>query len=160
VTSSEPLDRTTDLPWWRRVVPVCAAVLVVAAVAVALVPPLREELLLSASHRPASYVEMAFTPDGGGQVQPCTRTRAGVEVRFSVAGHGEDVGDRTWRIRVMDPQGGRTPDAMVSGTVRLPQDDPVGVRRLVKGWPGGPYDVLVTLPGTSQRLVAHCGRTP
>jgi hypothetical protein len=155
VTSNQPLDPAPTQPWWRRVVPLSGAVLLVAALAVALVPALREQLLLSASHRQASYVEMAFTPDEAGLVDPCLRSKAGVEVRFSVAGHGDDVGKTPWRIVVTDLSGDRTARKVLNGTVRLPEDQPVSIHEVVGAW-SGRYDVLVTLPGTSQRLAAHC----
>jgi hypothetical protein len=130
-------------------------VVLVAALAVAVVPALRGQLLLSVSHRQASYVEMAFTPDEAGHVDPCVRSKAGVEVPFSVAGHGDDVGKRAWRIVVTDLSGGRTARKVLTGTVRLPEDRPTSIREVITGW-SGPYDVLVTLPGTPQRLAAHC----
>jgi hypothetical protein len=155
VTSNQALDSAPTQPWWRRVVPLSLAVLLVAALAVGLVPALREQLLLSASHRQASYVEMAFTPDQSGLVDPCLTSKAGVEVRFSVAGHGDDVGRRAWRIVVTDPSGDRTGRKVLNGTMRLPEDRPTSIREAVTGW-SGPYDVLDTLPGATQRLSAHC----
>lgn len=157
VTSTEPIDRTATPPWWRRVVPLSAAVLLVLSLGLALVPPLREQLLLSASHREASYVELAFTPDADGTVQPCLAAKGLVGVRFAMAAHGDAVGSRSWRISITDPRGDRTARKVVSGTTRLPENTPVGVRREVR-W-SGPYDLVVTLPGTTQRLVAHCGVT-
>lgn len=156
MTSNQTLDPAPTQPWWRRVVPLSGVVLVVAALAVALVPALREQLLLSASHRQASYVEMAFTPDQAGLVDPCVRSKSGVEVRFSLAGHGDEAGERAWRIVVTDPSGDRAARKVLTGTVRLPEDRPTSIREVVTGW-SGPYAVLVTLPGTPQRLVAHCG---
>lgn len=155
VTSTEPLDRNATQPWWRRVVPLSVAVLLVAAVAVALVPPLREQFVLSASHREASYVEMAFTQDENGLVHPCMSAKGAVAIRFALAAHGDAAGGRSWRVRLSDPAGARSPQRL-EGVARLPVDTPVGVRRTVR-W-SGPYDLVVTLPGTTQRLVAHCGR--
>jgi hypothetical protein len=137
-------------------VPLSAAALVVAALAIGLVAPLREQFLLSVSHRESSYVELAFTPGPTGLVQPCSAARGAVEVRFALAAHGDAAGERTWRIRISAPSGAARTKAL-RGSSRLPEGSPVGVRREVR-W-SGPYDVTVSLPGTTQHLVAHCGRT-
>lgn len=160
-------------PWWQRGLPIALAVLLVVGLGALLVPGLRHQVALSASHQQVSYTSLAFTPrpDGrvAGTLAPCRTvghggTRAAL-VRFDLHAHGDDVRRERWVVRVTDPAGHRPPRT-VRGTSLVGSSSPspdssgpgptVTVTRRVVVLPGR-YDLAVILRGTTQRLLAHCG---
>ena len=135
--------------WWQRVLPVTVLVIVVVAVAALLVPGVRDQIALSATHRPQQYVELSFSRGPSGMVQTCTGTPHRVRVSFAVTSHLEQ--SRSIDFTITAGSTTRT------GTVDVEPGQTVVVDRAL-GDLGRRYLVSVELPELDQQIHAQCPR--
>jgi len=134
--------------WYQRVLPV-TALAVAATVLLALVlPGFREQVALSASHRPQEYVALSFGRAPDGTVVTCTGSRSAVKVRFAVESHLAEGRELDYEIGVGDTR--RT------GTVRVEPGETVEVTRAVRRPAADRFEVTVRLPDVDQQVLAHC----
>lgn len=143
MTSTDP-----TAPWHRRVVPVTGVALVAMALAALLVPGVRDQLALSATHQPEPYVELYFARTAHGYDRPCTSTEGKVDVGFAVHSHLPDTQGLRYVVKVGERRS--------TGSVSLRPGEVVETTALLPH-PDGRYDVTVRLLGTDQSLAAHCG---
>lgn len=133
--------------WYRRVLPVTALAVGVVALLALVFPGVREQVALSATHRPQEYVALSFARSEAGTVEFCGAQGSTVSVRFTV---DSELGEtRTLEYVVKVGEKRRT------GTVVAEPGEPVDVTHVVKR-PRGRYDVTVRLPGDGREILAHC----
>lgn len=150
------MDHPDRTPWYLRVVPTTALVLVVLGALVLLVPGVRDQVRLSVSRRSQDVVELYFpAPAADGRERPCMRHGAGVRVGFVVVSHLAD--DAALRYRVaLQPDRGHAPTTMRAGRVATrPGAAHTVLTRLAAPRAGG-FDVTVSLPARKQDIHVHC----
>lgn len=133
--------------WWQRVLPVTGLVLAVLALAALVLPGFRDQVALSASHRPEPYVELYFARAADGTQLVCTSRGPTAHVRFAVASHLDDTRDLAYVVTV----DGTTR----RGSTSVAPGETAQVRRTFDRH--GAYDVSVLLPASGDELSAHCG---
>jgi hypothetical protein len=139
--------------WYRRVVPVTALAVGLVALLAVLVPGVRHQLALSASHQPQQYVELAFGRTAAGTVVTCSGEGDRVRVAFDVTSHLDRARDLGYVLTVA---GHRHP-----GTVPVGPGATAHVIRSVARPTREQYDLRVELPDVDRELLAHCpGTTP
>lgn len=149
-TRNAPAHQAGPTRWYQRVLPVTTLVLLVAALAALVLPGLRHQLALSASHRTEPYLELAFPrPDLGAPIV-CATSTGTPRVAFEVTSHLDEVEGLRYSVAV-----GRTRE---QGTLTVEPGETARVTRFL-GRSNRPYTVTVRLPGTGQRLRAHCPGT-
>lgn len=141
-------------PWFHRVLPVTGLLAVLVALGALVLPGFRDQVALSTSRQPESYVELYFprtTPTGAPAT--CLRRGDSVLVRFVVASHLASPEALGYRVRVK-----ARGDAVLrrTGTVRVRPDSARTVRRAFVLPRGAEYAVTVALPALDQRVRAHC----
>jgi hypothetical protein len=131
--------------WYQRVLPVSVTAIVVVAVAALLVPGVRDQLRLSATHEPQRYVELGFARGADGTLDVCSTGTP--RAAFTVTSHlGEE---RALSYVVTAGQVRRT------GTVTVaPGDSATVTERLPDA--GRRYRLDVSLPDLDQRIHARC----
>ena len=135
-------------PRWRpRVLPVTGLLLAAGALLALLVPGVREQLALSATHQAQRYVALSFARGDDGTVVVGTGSRTAVKVRFVVESHLASERELAYEIGVGD--------ARRTGTVRVAPGQATEVARAVRR-PAGRFDITVRLPELDQQVVAHC----
>lgn len=146
-TTENERDRTATR-WFQRVLPVTGLVLLVLALAALAVPSFRHQVALSASHQPDPYVELFFARTTDGTQVICTSSGGRAEIRFAVTSHLDDEQDLAYAVAVDDKR--------KNGSVAVQPGQTAEVTEKVTRPERGEYDVAVWLPGTGQRLMAHC----
>lgn len=139
--------------WWQRVLPVTGLALVTLAVAALLVPDVRQQVLLSATHQPQEYVALSFARDAAGLPVTCAVQGREVRVRFVVSSQLREP-DRVGYVVVVTARGA---EHRQPGHVRL---DPGQVARVTEQLPlaSDRYAVDVRLTGLDQHIHARCPR--
>lgn len=135
--------------WYRRVVPVTALAVGLVALLALLVPGMRHQVALSASHEPQQYVGLAFGRADDGTVLTCSRTDRSVHVAFEVASHLDDAADLAYVVTVA---GHRQP-----GTVTVDPGTTAHVTRTLARPARDSYEVRVEIPSEDRAVFAHCG---
>ncbi|MFC7492773.1 MULTISPECIES: hypothetical protein [unclassified Nocardioides] len=138
-------------PWWQRVLPVTGVAAALLALATLLVPGVREQVALSATHREQAWVELAFGREADGTLPVCRTGEKVVRVRFDVTSHLPEP--KRLRYVVTVRGGGRT--ERDEGKVRVAPGDTTQTRLLLPR-PAREYAVEVRLRGRDQALRAHC----
>lgn len=150
-----PDSATPTSPWFQRVLPTSLLGVLVVALAVLLVPGVRDQVSLSVSHRPEPYVELYFLRPSSGHPVTCVRRGHDVRVGFVIASHLEQTKTIAYRVAVA-PTSEASRALRKKGAVRV---DPGNARR-VRPWfslpPGHPYTVTIRLPAQDQLLRARC----
>jgi hypothetical protein len=140
-----------------RLLPTTTLGVVVIALAALLVPGVRDQVMLSVSHRPEQYVELYFPRPSAGPPTTCTRRRDSVRVGFVVASHLDAQKSIAYRVavaRTVRVRHARVLDKR--GTVSV---DAGGKRRVERSFTmraHHPYSVSVSLPALHQQLHARC----
>ena len=135
--------------WHRRVVPVTTLVIGLVALLALLLPGVRDQLALSATHEPQEYVALSFARSDDGTVATCQRSGRQVRVGFVVT--SELSGDRRFGYVVT------VGDSEVDGNVVVAPGESAGVVRVLPLPDRTRYDIEVRLPGEDRRVLAHCG---
>ncbi len=135
--------------WHRRVVPVTTMVAGLVAVLALLLPGVRDQLALSATHQPQEYVALSFARSADGTVATCQRTGRQVRVGFVVTSAHSDDRDLDYVVTVGDSE--------VDGHVVVASGGSTGVARVLPLPERRRYDVVVRLPGEDRRVRARCG---
>jgi hypothetical protein len=135
--------------WFRRVVPVTALAVGLVAILALLLPGVRHQLALSATHEPQRYVELAFGRSAAGTVATCSRTAREARVELDITSHLEDSRDVRFVLTVA---GQRHP-----GSVTVAPGETVHVTRVVDRPRRRAYEVHIALPGEDRAVFAHCG---
>ncbi|WP_395692167.1 hypothetical protein [Nocardioides sp.] len=139
--------------WYRRVVPVSALGAGTVAALALLVPGVRDQLALSATHQQQEYVALAFAPTPAGTVAPCGPDRsgraAGVRVAFDVG--SELAGDQVLRyVLTVGPH-------RHTGTVATRPGEVTRVTRVLPRPHARTWPVVVRLPEAGRVVHARCG---
>lgn len=146
--------------WYQRVLPVTTLVLAVVALATLALPGVREQVVLSASHRSEPYVELAFPRPAVGAPVVCATSTGTPRVEFLLTSHLDDADELAYEVAV-DPaqgKGSHRKGSHQSGTVTVKPGETAQVTRFL-GRSERPYVVTVRLPSTGQELRAHCPGT-
>lgn len=137
---------------FRRVVPVTALAVGVLAVLTLLVPGVRAQLALSATHQPQEYVALAFARAADGTVVTCAsvpgRHRDAVRVSFDVDSHL----DRARDLRYVLTVGGQRH----TGTVTTDPGEATRTTRVLPRPGARGFEVAVDLPDVDRRIHARC----
>lgn len=137
-----------DTPhWYRRVLPVTALAVGLVAVLALLVPGVRDQVRLSATHQQQEYVALSFSRSHAGTVPVCGGSRGEVTVAFTV--DGELPSERKYRYVVTAGDERRT------GSVTVGEGSTVDVTEAFPR-PDHDFDVAVALPGADREVHAHC----
>ena len=138
--------------WYRRVVPVTTLVVAVLAAVAILVPGVRDQLALSATHQRQEYVALAFPRTQAGTVITCAQLPggpgAGVRVGFDVTSHLEGARDLAYVLTLGDRRH--------TGTVTTDPGDTTRIVRTLAPPRGRTWPVTVVLPGVDREIHAHC----
>ena len=134
--------------WWSRVVPVTALAVGLVALLALLVPGVRHQLALSASHEPQPYVGLAFGRGEDGNVVTCDTVGKHVRVAFDVTSNLDETTDLAYVVTVA---GHRQP-----GTVTVDPGDTESVVRDLARPARDSYEIRVELPGEDREVFAHC----
>lgn len=135
--------------WHRRVVPVSTLVVGLVALLALLLPGVRDQLALSATHESQEYVALSFARSDDGTVATCERTGGQVRVGFVVTSELSEDRDLDYVVTVGDSE--------VDGNVSVAPGESAGVTRVLPRPDTKRYDVAVQLPGADRRILAHCG---
>lgn len=135
--------------WHRRVVPVTTLVAGVVALLALLLPGVRHQVALSASHEPQEYVALSFARTDDGTVPTCVLLGRQVRVAFVATSALADPREVDYVVTV-----GRRE---LSGSIRLDPEESAVVTRFVPAPRAGRYDVEVRLPDEDRTIRAHCG---
>lgn len=138
----------SDAPprWWQRVLPVSALLVGLLAVAAVALPGVRDQLALSATHRPEPYVELSLARTDTGVRDAC-----GGVVAFDVTSHLRDDERLAYVVTVV---GRRT--VQRTGHVDLAPGQTRPLRTELPRLPGRSV-VTVRLRDRDQLLRVHCG---
>lgn len=141
--------------WYHRVLPTTALGVAVVVGAALAVPGFRDQLALSVTHRPESYVELYFgAPAVPVRPTGCVRHGRSALVVFTVTSHLRDDASLPARV-VVDPAGpGRALHR--NGKLPLAPGQAREVRVPFQVAPAKAYRVAVDLPSLGQSLRAHC----
>jgi hypothetical protein len=134
--------------WYQRVVPVVALGLAGGLLLVLVSPGVREQLALSASHRPQEYAALSFARAPAGTVEVCTGPRGAVRVRFSVESHLREARDLAYEVSV------GTDHRL--GTLRVAPGETTDVTRRLPRPADGAFSVVVRVPELDEHVLAHC----
>ena len=135
--------------WHRRVVPVTTLVIGLVALLALLLPGVRDQLALSATHEQQEYVALSFARSDDGTVATCERTGGQVRVGFVVT--SALAGDRELGYVVT------VGDSEVDGNVVVAPGESAGVVRVLPLPDSKSFDIEVRLPDEDRRVLAHCG---
>jgi hypothetical protein len=137
--------------WWSRVVPVTALAVGLVALLAVLLPGIRHQVALSASHQPQEYVGLAFGHAADGTVVTCAGAGDRLRVAFDVSSHLDEVRDLRYVVSVA---GHDTP-----GSVTVDPGETASVVRDLDRPSRDSYEVRVELPGEDRQVFAHCPGT-
>ena len=156
---ADPAPEARAPRWFQRVLPTTALGVALLGAAVLVVPGFRDQMVLSVTHRPESYVELYF----GARTVParpvgCVRRGASAVVRFTVASHLRDDEPVAYRVAA-DPAGAVAAHHR-RGRVQLAAGAAREVRTSFRVPRGTRYRVSVDLPAFGQSLRADCGGRP
>lgn len=127
--------------------PVTALAVGLVALLAVLLPGVRDQVALSASHQPQEYVALSFARSPAGTVPVCGGGADRVTVRFTVdSALGED---RTLDYVVTAGPARRT------GTVTVEPGETVDVTKVLDR-PAREFDLVVRLPDVDREVHAHC----
>jgi hypothetical protein len=129
--------------WHRRALPVTALAVGLVALLALVLPGVRHQLALSASHVPQEYVALSFARGSAGTVEACATS-----VRFSVHSELSETRTIAYVVSVGDTE--RT------GSVVAEPGESVDVTQVVER-PRGRFTVSVRLPDNDREILAHCG---
>jgi hypothetical protein len=146
VTSDGPEERTSR--WYQRVLPVAGLVVAMTALLALAVPGFRDQVALSATHRPQQYVALSFGRADDGTVVVCGGSPSAVKVTFAVDSHLAERRELDYELSVGD--------TVRTGTVRVDPGATAEVARAVRRPAGPHFDVTVRLPEVDEQVVAHC----
>lgn len=135
--------------WHRRVVPVTTSVIGLVALLALLLPGVRDQLALSATHEQQEYVALSFARSDDGTVATCERADGQVRVGFLVT--SALSGDRELGYVVT------VGDSEVDGNVVVAPGESTGVVRVLPLPDTRKFDIEVRLPDEGRRVLAHCG---
>ena len=135
--------------WYRRVVPVTTLLAGVVALLALLVPGVRDQLALSATHEPQEYVALSFARSADDTVATCVRSGNRTRIGFVVTSALSEARDVDYVLTV----GGRR----ITGTLTVAAGESSEVTRAVPRPEANRYDVAVRLPAFDRRILAHCG---
>lgn len=135
--------------WHRRVVPVTTLVVGLVALLALLLPGVRDQLALSATHEPQEYVALSFARGDDGTVVTCAREAGAVRVGFVVTSGLSEGRELGYVVTVGDSE--------ADGNVVVEPGESSGVVRALPVPDGKRYDVEVRLPDEGRRVLAHCG---
>lgn len=144
-TPNEPQGGTTR--WYQRVLPVTALAVAAVALGALVVPGVRHQLALSASHRTEPYVELYFARPASGVPVACSSSGGTARVAFAVTSHLDDAERLDYDV-VVD-------GVRQAGSVRVEPGRTTQVTRFL-GSAEDPYEVSVRLPSVGEQLRAHC----
>jgi hypothetical protein len=140
------------------VMPALLALAVAVALLAVLSPEVRRQIKISVTKQPTPYFELYFpradVADGG---KLCRHGRKAVHVSFVIASHLLERKSVPFRI-VIDPQSRQGKTVTREGVVRSSPSTSSAVARSIKVSPKAGYDLLISLPESGQRLIAHCPR--
>lgn len=136
--------------WYRRVVPVTALAVGLVAVLALLLPGVRHQLALSASHQPQQYVVLAFGRTSTGNVVTCAHDHHRVRVTFAVGSHLSEPRDLPYVVTV---HGDRR-----TGTVTVDPGRTERVTRMLASPRVRRFEVRVELPTEDREVHASCVR--
>ena len=134
--------------WWSRVVPVTALAVGLVAVLALLVPGVRGQLALSATHQPQQYVGLAFARTPAGTVTTCATGGGRLQVAFDVISHLDRPRELTYTVAV--------PGQERTGSVTVDPGETARVTRSVELPRARHFEVSVELPDAGRQLLAHC----
>ena len=140
-----------------RVVPVTTLVVAVVAALAVVVPGVRDQLALSATHETQGYVALAFPRNQAGKVVVCAPPPAGrkaeVRVGFDVGSHLEQARELRYVLTVGDRRHTGTVTTDPGETTRVVRTlaAPARPASAGRGW-----TVTVALPEVDRRIHAHC----
>jgi hypothetical protein len=152
---------TTSVRWFQRVFPVTVIGLLLIGVLALVAPPFRDQLRLSVTREPESYVDLYFAAAAPGTLEggqaTCVRRGSDVVVDFVVRSHLAAAEQVPYSVTVAPAtQGPGTRSG--AGKVRLSPGRSAAVRELIAFPPRvRRYVVTVSLPGRQERLRARCG---
>lgn len=139
--------------WYQRVLPVTVLATALVGLAALLVPAVRDQIELSATHRPEPYVALYFSRTTTGQLV-CAGDGDTTRVAVTVESHLAHAAQVRWIIGV-GPAGGQRLTAVRRGTLALDAGETADlVRRLPRA--ARAQAVRVVLPDLGQGLRAHC----
>ncbi|WP_460834743.1 hypothetical protein [Nocardioides hungaricus] len=121
----------------------------VVALLALLLPGLRDQLALSATHRQQEYVALSFARGDDGTVATCERARGRLRVGFVVTSALPEARELGYVVAVGDSE--------VDGRVTVAPGESAGVARVVPLPRERRFDVEVRLPAEDRRIRAHCG---
>jgi hypothetical protein len=133
--------------WHHRVVPVTTLVAGLVALLAVLVPGVRDQIALSATHEPQEYVALSFGRTARDTVVTCTTTGAQVRVAFVVTSALSETRTLDYALTV----GARR----TTGSMTVEPGESADVTRLVPLPRTKRYDVEVRVE--DRRILAHCG---
>ena len=160
MTSAEnapEVSAPAEARWFQRVLPVTGMSAALVLVATLLVPDFREQVALSATHRPQEYVELYFARTAAGTQVVCTSGERGVRVRFAVTSHLRGRERLPYTVAVRHPARNAAGDR-TTGAVTVEAGRTVEVTRTLQRPAGRGYEVAVRLPTVHGNLRAHCPR--
>ena len=135
--------------WWQRALPATVLAGIAAAVAVATVPGLADELKLSTSRTPQPFVELVLSSPLDAA---CTSDQP--RIRFRVQSHLLDQEELTGTIAV-DPEGaGQT--VLTTGTLLIAPGEEKIREVPIEPPASGAYTVTVSLADRPEMLRVHC----
>jgi hypothetical protein len=151
---------TTSVRWFQRVVPVSVLGLVLIGVLALLAPPFRDQLRLSVTREPESYVDLYFAAVAPGTLEggqaTCVRRGRDVVVDFVIRSHLADTEQVAYAVTV-EPAKTDLRTRRGTGKVRVGPGESVSVHESMALPQRARYVVTVSLPGRQERLRARCG---
>lgn len=135
--------------WHRRVVPVTTLVVGAVALLALVLPGVREQVALSATHQEQEYVALSFGRTEQDTVVTCATTGRRASVGFVVTSARSAARTIPYEVTVGD--------ARVAGSVDLEPGESADVTEVLPRPRRGEYDVEVRLPEDDRRIHAHCG---
>ena len=140
-----------DTPrWYRRVLPVTALAVGLVALVAVLVPGVRDQVALSASHQQQEYVALSFARSADGAVPVCGGSPAELTVVFTV-----DNARSAQRIVDYVVVAG---DVRRTGTVAVDPGQTADVTQVLPR-PARDFELAVRLPDEGREVLAHCRGT-
>jgi len=135
-------------PWYRRALPVTAIAVGLVAILALVLPGVRHQLALSATHVPQEYVALSFERTTAGTVATCARSGNDVRVSFVVDSALQETRTLDYVVEVGA--------AKRTGKVVVEPGETAVVTQVVARLSKARYDVSVLLPDVDRRIIAHC----
>ena len=158
-----PVDDDVQGPrtrWWQRTLPVVGVVVVLLAVASLLSSTVREQIGLSASRKPTSYVELFFATANarpGGVEVACRTSGRQAAYSFALVSHLQRRTSVDYRVSVQPLKKGAFRAKRTERALPVSPGRTVLVRHRLGVPASKAYVVTVTLPGfDDQTIRARC----